>query len=98
MEHLVSLLQSALGLTVKQGWTWLGAGVAVLVLNAYAIGPFAKLDVGWVAVAGIVAVFGALILIVSLGSWTVGKQRRGLRGNALQKQTNHSGTTLTQKL
>ncbi|WP_202292095.1 hypothetical protein [Mesorhizobium sp. 131-2-1] len=72
MEHFVSLLQSVLGLTARQGWTWLVAGLSVLGLNSFGVGPFAKLDAGWVAVAGLAAVFGAAILIVSLGAYLVG--------------------------
>lgn len=93
MEHLVGLLQSVLGLTVRQGWTWLVAGVAVLMLNGYAVGPFAKLEPGWVAVAGVVAVFGAVILIVSFGSWLVGKaasrskRRRTAKANQAEWNT-----------
>lgn len=73
LEHLVGLLQSILGLTVKQGWIFLIAGLSVLVLNGYQIGPFAKLDGSWIAVAGIAAVFGGAILVVSLGAYLTDK-------------------------
>ncbi|AZO12531.1 MULTISPECIES: hypothetical protein [unclassified Mesorhizobium] len=73
MDQLVSLLQSVLGLNPRQGWTWVIAGTAVLGLHYFGVGPFASLDTGWVAVAGIAAVFGAAILIVSLGAYFVNK-------------------------
>lgn len=84
MEHLVSLLQSALGLTAKQGWTWLVAGASILILNGYEVGPFAKLDGTWLAVAGVVAVFGAAILLVSFGSYLIaeGATRKKARERA----------------
>jgi hypothetical protein len=83
MEHLVSLLQSALGLTAKQGWTWLIAGASVLLLNGYGVGPFAKLDGTWVAIAAVVAVFGAAILLVSFGGYLM--DRRAARKKARQR-------------
>jgi hypothetical protein len=53
-------------------------GLAVLALNGYQIGPFAKLDGTWVAVAALAAVFGGAILIVSFGAYLT-EQFRTLR-------------------
>ncbi|PBB83585.1 MULTISPECIES: hypothetical protein [unclassified Mesorhizobium] len=77
MEQLVGLLQSVLGLTPRQGWTWLVAGSAVLILNVFAVGPFASLDPAWIAIAALAAVFGGSILLVSLGAYFVGKASSG---------------------
>ena len=67
MEYIINFFQSVLGLKARQGWIFFLAGGAVALICLFKPEPF-KFDDAWLTISSVVCIFGATILVVSLGS------------------------------
>ncbi|UXN62449.1 hypothetical protein [Phyllobacterium zundukense] len=67
MEYIINFFQSVLGLKARQGWIFFISGGVIAALCLLAPAPY-NFDNGWLTVSSAVCIFGATILVVSLGS------------------------------
>lgn len=73
MAEFFAYLQSILKLSAKQGFIWLLCGGAILGLHHIKAPIFSEFESGWLRAAAAAALFGAVIIVVSVlstcGSW-----------------------------